>query len=174
MNANIASSPSDLSNSLDDGDEESSIGRVEEDDELDDGERTPGANDGQIAEFDWDDVDTTPGPSRTLSHEGPSDLFPIPQDGAAETPPHSPPLARPPTEGTPLLRKAVSFSNDTHPTRHREHGVASVNKLRRASAGSAKSVKYHYTGKSTFGQTVSSRILARASDPQRNAVNVAI
>lgn len=167
VNANVASSPSSASRSLDADDEESALGRSDEENtfEDDDDDRTPGAHDGQIADFEWDELDATPGPSQRYTHEGPGELLPVPEGallptvpevGLSTSPRATPPVPRPATEATPLLRKTVSFSQEPHPYREQHpHDNVPV-KQRRQSAGSAKSVKYVYTGKSTFGQTVSS------------------
>lgn len=169
MNANVASSPSTASHSLEADDEECARERSDDDDafeEDDDGERTPGATDSQIDDFEWDELDATPGPSGRFLHEGPGELLPVPEGGVLlsstdagvpASPRASPPIPRPATEVTPLLRKAVSFSQEPHPyhREQRENETGTVVKQRRPSASSAKSVKYVYSGKSTFGQTVS-------------------
>jgi hypothetical protein len=68
------------------------------------------------------------------------------------------PILMPPAqESTPLLRKAVSFSQDNQLDRDHIHIAGSHAKPRRVSTGSFKSARYEYTGKSTFGQTVSFR-----------------
>ncbi|KAG6842515.1 hypothetical protein C0991_000041 [Blastosporella zonata] len=79
---------------------------------------------------------------------------------------------RHPRETTPLLRKAISFSTPQHPSRLSTPAVAEGptkvvsqdpamdlvqhphSQYRRFSGSSAKSVKYNYGGKSTFGQTL--------------------
>lgn len=71
-------------------------------------------------------------------------------------------------EKTPLLRKTVSFSNSVGPCRNTattNHAMVRHTSLspqplfrpqpiRRPSTDSARTLKYHYSGKSTFGQTV--------------------
>jgi hypothetical protein len=94
----------------------------------------------------WDDLETgQPGSARpSFRHDGPGELLPA----AGSVQPILLHEGTPAHESTPLLRNAVSFSHDVRPD------SMHVPKQRRASAGSAKSVRYEYTGKSTFGQTV--------------------
>ncbi|KAG6911831.1 hypothetical protein DXG01_000078 [Tephrocybe rancida] len=79
---------------------------------------------------------------------------------------------RRPRETTPLLRKAISFSTPTYPRRLSTPAIADrpthvvpegfasdllqppQTQHRRPSASSARSLRYNYGGKSTFGQTL--------------------
>lgn len=134
--------------------------------EIEPGDSTPVPHDGMVGQFDWDDMlpesseqeaafslrRETPYPSLLKSSESPTLI-------SGET--------------TPLLRKAVSFTDAVHPRR-----LSSVNKVfvaenlgTAASAqsnyqsiepvkgnlprrSSAQTLRYSYGGKSTYGQTV--------------------
>jgi hypothetical protein len=145
VNANVARTPSDYSSLEDEEDEEADTGLIEEDEDED--LLTPRPRQPDDDDLLWDDIDPADGRTRTTSfrHEGPGELLP-----ATGTP--QPILLPPAQETTPLLRKTISFSHDAHPDH--EHLAAPPPKVRRVSSSSVKSVKYEYTGKSTFGQTV--------------------
>jgi solute carrier family 32 (vesicular inhibitory amino acid transporter) len=123
-----------------------------------------------VGQFEWDDIlsgssaqgDLLPPPGQSLCH--PRLNFPIPKT---------------PSEYTPLLRKAMSFSGGVRPCHlssasdaisrqnlnaaasETYQSIQSVGQVkpalyRRVSAGSTKIVRHTYGGQSTYGQTVGS------------------
>lgn len=132
-----------------------------------DDQRTPVPQDGMIDQFDWDDM--LPESSAQVDNivsQTQRDLRPIrPQL----------PSSRPSGENTPLLRKAVSFSDVAHPRRlpsldkkdagdeitlvpeQNYHSIGLSTQaplIRRNSSSSTKISRHNYGGKSTYGQTV--------------------
>ncbi|KAJ7278969.1 transmembrane amino acid transporter protein-domain-containing protein [Mycena rebaudengoi] len=112
-------------------------------------------SDGFIGQFDWDDA-----PDDTSEPTTPRATLPFSRK-VAKSPSRAPqPVS---TERTPLLRKSISFTESPHPRRTSAAAnerpsedlltVPHVGVRRRSSAASARSMKYHYSGQSTFGQT---------------------
>jgi hypothetical protein len=145
VNAGVARTPSDYPEDEDDVEEATF---EEEDEDF----VTPRPHRAEETEdvFDWDGSGPADEPRRpSFRHEGPGELLP-----ASGTPQPILLGSTPAQETTPLLHKAVSFSHDTHADH--EHLATAPPKARRVSEGSIRKPKYEYSGKSTFGQTVSS------------------
>jgi solute carrier family 32 (vesicular inhibitory amino acid transporter) len=121
--------------------------------------------DGMVDQFEWDDM--LPGSSaQEEALPGRAPYLPRP----------TLPSSRVYGEDTPLLRKAMSFSDAAHPrllsgidktatrqnldtaiseqTTYQSIGLVKPALSRRTSAGSTKIIRHSYGGKSTYGQTV--------------------
>lgn len=170
---------SDTSETLGDDDEESNISPIQEDDvdDVEDNDRTPSRDD-FIGEFNWDGLEpeiSTIRPAADVAELPLSVPPPVrPIISPASSLGTSPVIPPGDNENTPLLRKALSFSNAPHPRRVSAHapeaqvpaislsGQTPAPLLRRRSSASGKSIRYQYRGQSTFGQTVRNENAFRA------------
>ncbi|KAJ6476368.1 transmembrane amino acid transporter protein-domain-containing protein [Mycena sanguinolenta] len=135
-------------------DEEAVLGFVDQDIDEEDIEEVDlrQESEGFIGQFDWDDISSEPAETPTTPRAN------LPFSRKAPVPPGvREPERNEHDERTPLLRKAISFTDTPHPRAAANDSLAvplagSPGRLRRrSSAASARSIKH---GQSTFGQTL--------------------
>lgn len=169
----LSGTPKDEETGITPSDEPVGDGFGASDDDL-----TPRPRDGFMDEFVWDDME--PESSGCLEDDDSRNIFlPLPRTAPFSPKTPATPTARTPRahEGTPLLRRSVSFSATHHPryasppnapvineftsvpeapgqSSYQSIGQAQPSLPRRSSTSSGKGIRYNYGGKSTNGQTV--------------------